>query len=151
MKYGISFLLFIFLFVGLHHAVSAQGADGAYYPPDLARMGLSILYAQDPLTQTLCLRDGGPGLMIQKGQKLNRCSDLNFHSYSPNGFSVGIEGGREGVLLDLGTQEELKVKYGYTETVGNGQGFASLTVKNGKVWPNRHCFFSPGRGPRPRR
>ena len=37
------------------------------------------------------------------------------------------------MLLDLGTPLELKAKHGYTETVGNGQGFASLHVKNGKV------------------
>jgi predicted RNA-binding protein with TRAM domain len=58
---------------------------------------------------------------------------LNFNSYSPNGFSVGIEGGREGVIIDLGTPEELKGKYGYSETVGGGQGFASIDVKSGKA------------------
>ena len=73
---------------------------------------------------------GGPGLVFQGGQKRNRCSDLNFDSYTPNAFSVGIEGGREGVIIDIGTPDELKRKYGYSETVGGGQGFASIDVKN---------------------
>jgi len=37
------------------------------------------------------------------------------------------------VILDLGTPVELSSRHGYTETVGKGQGFASLNVRNGKV------------------
>ncbi len=133
MKYAITFLLSIVFFMGMQHAVSAQGVDGADVMGIQTRTGISTLYAQDPLSQSLCLRDGGPGHIFQKGQKRNRCSDVNFHSYSPNGLSIGIEGGKEGVLIDLGSQDELKTRYRYPETVGNGQGFASLTVKNGRA------------------
>ncbi|HVF29342.1 MAG TPA: hypothetical protein VNA22_00155 [Pyrinomonadaceae bacterium] len=95
--------------------------------------GIATLFARDPLTQSVCLKDGGAGGVFHNGQTKNRCSDLNFNSYLANAFRVGVEGGREGVIVDLGTPEELKGKYGYQETVGNGQGFASIAIGNGKA------------------
>jgi hypothetical protein len=110
------------LFVGTAQIAAAQSSTG-----------IATLFARDPLTQSLCLRDGGPGLVFQQGEKRNRCSDLNFDSYTANAFSVGIEGSRKGVILDLGTPQELKGKYGFSETVGGGQGFASIDVGNGRA------------------
>ena len=90
------------------------------------RTGLATLHALDPLSKTLCLRDGEPGGLFQNNEVKNRCSDIDFNSYTIGAFTVGIEGGRQGNIIDLGTAHELKTKYGYQETVGNGQGFASL-------------------------
>lgn len=95
--------------------------------------GLVTLHARDPLANSLCFEDNGFGTMIQDNQLKNRCSDLNFHSYSPNSLSTGIEGGKTGAIINLGTPDDLRKKYGYTETVGNGQGFASIAVRNGSV------------------
>ncbi len=68
----------------------------------------------------------------------NRCSDINFNGYRQKDeadiFKIAVEGGRQGVISDLGTSDELRKKYAYEETVGNGQGFASLQVKDGKVY-----------------
>lgn len=36
--------------------------------------------------------------------------------------------------MDLGSAAELQKRYGYSETVGAGQGFASLRSENGKVF-----------------
>src|SRR5688572_5132997 len=118
--------LFTFVFF-VCFSQTGYGQTVATY--DGIQTGLTTLYSRDPLTQSLCLRDGGPGLVFQSGQKRNRCSDLNFHSYAPNTFSVGVEGGRRGVILDLGTPQDLQSRYGYQETVGGGQGFASIDVK----------------------
>ena len=104
-------------------SASAQNSEGQ-------ATGLTTLFAIDPLTQALCLRDGMPGLVFQQGQKRNRCSELNFGSYEPDSFSVGVEGARQGVIIDLGTATDLKARYGYSETVGAGQGFASITARN---------------------
>src|SRR4051794_33892182 len=79
--------------------------------------GVTTLYAIDPLAQSLCMKDGGYGLIFQEGQVRNRCSDLNFNSYSRNGFRSGIEGGRQAVLIDLGASDDVQKKYGYSETV----------------------------------
>jgi len=90
--------------------------------------GIITLYGKDPIGQSVCFKDNDFGAIFQQGQVRNRCSDLNFNSYLANGFSVGIEGGREGLIVDLGTADDLKAKYGYSETVGGGQGFASIGI-----------------------
>lgn len=127
MRSTLNFLFILVVFVGAEQIALAQTL------PSEPATGVATLFARDPLTQSFCFKDGGPGSLVQNGQVFNRCSDLNFNGYSINGFSVGIEGGREGVILDLGTPDELKQRHGYSETVGNGQGFASLDIKNGKV------------------
>jgi hypothetical protein len=91
------------------------------------------LYALDPLSRTLCLKDGGAGGVFQNNEVVNRCSDLDFNSYNPGFFTAGIEGGRQGRIIDLGTADDLMKKYGYQETVGRGQGFASLRIEGGKI------------------
>jgi hypothetical protein len=95
--------------------------------------GVVTLYALDPLTQSFCFRDAGTGHIFQQHEVRNRCSDINFSSYYAEHFAVGIEGGRVGAILDLGTADDLKERYGYEETVGAGQGFASVHLENGKV------------------
>lgn len=95
--------------------------------------GLATLHALDPLSTTLCLKDGKPGKGFQDNEVRNRCSDIDFNAYTSGSFTVGIEGGRLGQIIDLGTAEDLMKKYGYQETVGRGQGFASLRIENSKV------------------
>ncbi len=96
--------------------------------------GISTLYARDPLAQSLCFRDGGYGSLFQANEVRNRCSDINYNSYNADAFTVGVEGGREGTIIDIGTSAELQRKYKYEETVGNGQGFASIQIKDGKIF-----------------
>ena len=129
MKLTRNFFIIVVLFVGAAGAAWSQTTVSSMQPAS----GIATLFALDPLTQSFCFRDGGAGAVIQKGQVFNRCSDINFNSYSANAFSVGVEGGREGLIVDLGTPEELRTRHGYAETVGKGQGFASLNVNNGKV------------------
>jgi hypothetical protein len=95
--------------------------------------GVTTLYALDPLAQSLCFRDAGDGSVFQQHEVRNRCSDLNYNSYYAEHFSVGVEGARLGAIIDLGTAEDLKEQYGYEETVGRGQGFASVHLEDGKV------------------
>lgn len=91
------------------------------------------LYARDPLAQSFCFRDGGYGSVFQESEVRNRCSDINFNGYRADNFSIGVEGGKEGVIVDLGTPDQMQKKYGYEEIVGKGQGFASLRIKDGKI------------------
>ena len=129
MKLTLNLLIVVILLVGSSRLAQAQLAPNANEP----KTDIATLFVRDPLTQSVCFRDGGPSGVFQNGQLRNRCSDLNFNSYVANGFKVGIEGGRDGIILDLGTPEELKTKYGFSETVGGGQGFASISVNNGKA------------------
>ena len=96
--------------------------------------GLTTLYVLDPLAGALCFADGKDGRVFHQNQMGNRCSDLDFGSYAAGGLSVGVEGGRVGVIIDLGDAAELKTRYGFPETVSNGQGFASLHAEGDKVF-----------------
>jgi hypothetical protein len=94
---------------------------------------ITTLYALDPIAHALCFADGGAGGVFQEGETRNRCSHLEFDSYKAGNLSVGIEGGELGRIVDIGTADDLSRKYGYQETVGKGQGFASIEFQDGKL------------------
>jgi hypothetical protein len=71
--------------------------------------------------------------MFQEHEARNFQSDLDFGRFHRDSFTVGIEGSREGAIVDLGPPDELAKRYGYKETLGYGQGYASIRMKNGKV------------------
>lgn len=101
--------------------------------PNEIKTGIITLYARDPLAQSFCFRDGTYGAVFQESEVRNRCSDINFNGYRADSLSIGVEGARQGVIIDLGTPDELQKRYGYAETVGGGQAFASLRVKDRKI------------------
>ena len=96
--------------------------------------GIATLYALDPLASSLCFADGKDGRVFQQNETRNRCSDLDFGNYGGGGFSVGVEGARRGRIIDLGDAAELESRYGFRESVGRAQGFASLHAKGGRVF-----------------
>ncbi len=57
-----------------------NGASGRLVE-QAAKGGVATLYAHDPLTQSVCFRDGGAGHVFQQNEVRNRCSDFNYHSY----------------------------------------------------------------------
>lgn len=127
------------LFVSLGGVAAAFGAVAWFALPttaegsDLAGGGIVTLYALDPIAARLNLRDGDHGGVFDAHMAKNRGSDLDFAQYRAGEFTVGIEGSRTGVIVDLGTAIDLRQRYGYEETVGNGQGFASLRVVGREV------------------
>ena len=96
--------------------------------------GIATIYALDPLFHSFCFGDGREGGVFQQNEVRNRCSDIDFNAYNEGNLTVGIEGARTGAILDLGSAAELQKRYGYSETVGAGQGFASLRLEKGKVF-----------------
>jgi hypothetical protein len=96
--------------------------------------GIATLYALDPLASSLCFADGKDGHVFQQNEMRNRCSDVDFGGYSPDGLSVAVEGARRGRIIDLGGADELESRYGFRDTVGKAQGFASLHAEGGKVF-----------------
>lgn len=92
----------------------------------ISRGNIATLYAFDPIGHSFCFRDGGFGEVMKNRTIFNRCSDLDYEHYNNASFTVGVEGGVVGVIVDLGTSEDLKNKYHYQELVGNGRGFASI-------------------------
>jgi hypothetical protein len=91
---------------------------------------IATLYALDPLARAFCFDDGGYGQTFSDWSVYNRCSDIDFNTYNNGNFTVGIEGGRVGTIINLGSSADLQKKYKYQETMGNGQGFASIHRKN---------------------
>lgn len=86
----------------------------------------ATLVAQDFLRSSLSLNDGGAGSMLQDGRVLNRDSQIEYGNYVQQAFSVGIQGGEIGRILDLGPWEQLARLHGYSEVVGGGVGFLSI-------------------------
>ena len=110
---------------------AAAGADGTHggvrHPTTL----LATMYANDPITSSLSLSDGVEGGSLHDNKCWTSSNEIVFGDYFPDDFAIGYEGGSLGVIVDLGTRESLKEKYGYTETVGHFQGFASIHRKDG--------------------
>jgi hypothetical protein len=94
---------------------------------------IATLYALDPVTSHLSLNDGKPGAVVQGSLLYNRDSQLSFDTYEKDSFRVGIQGGEVGVIVDLGSADDLRSRYGYVETVGNVQGFTSIHLEAGRA------------------
>jgi hypothetical protein len=115
---------------------AASAARGAPDAPSPVR-GVTTLYALDPLRSTLNFRTGETGHVVEANYARNRGSDLSFGNYVADALTVAIEGRRVGVLVDLGTSAELARRYGYVETLGGGQGYASLHLDGKRVMITR--------------
>ena len=94
---------------------------------------ITTLYANDPVADSLCFTDGKEGGIFQHGEPRNRCSHIEFDVYKTGSLSAGIEGSQLGRIIDLGTDDDLSRQYGYQQTLGRGQGFASIEFRNGKL------------------
>lgn len=124
---------YVLAFMFLLFAVSCAFAQNTTQTEVKVVGGIATLYAIDPLARTFCFGDGREGGVFQQNEARNRCSDIDFNNYNEGNFTVGVEGGRIGAIMDLGSVSELQKRYGYEETVGKGQGFASLRVADGKL------------------
>lgn len=112
---------------------ASSGGEPSSVPERKVRGGIFTLYALDPLARALCFRDGRAGLAFQKNRWANRCSDLSFTLAGGGSFVTGIEAGRVGAIIDLGTASELRQRYGFEDAEGGGEGFASLRLEEDKI------------------
>lgn len=97
------------------------------------RGGIFTMYAVDPLARTLCFNDGKEGMAFTNTDWGNRCSDLSFGLASGGSFVSGIEVDRLAAIVDLGTADELRNRYGFEDAHGGGTGFASLHLQGDKI------------------
>lgn len=109
------------------------GAEKRLQPDRPARGGIVTLYALDPLTRNLCFRDGREGLAFQNHRWSNRCSDLGFTLTGGGHLVTAIEDNQVGAIVDLGTADELRARYGYEDAEGGGEGFASIRLQGDKL------------------
>jgi hypothetical protein len=94
--------------------------------------GIATLYALDPLASSLCLHDGREGLMIRNFRVSKRCNDLVFNP-DGNRFVTGTDTSRVGAIVDVGTAEDLRAKYGQGEAAAAEIGFASIRLVGDQV------------------
>jgi hypothetical protein len=97
------------------------------------RGGIFTMYAHDPLARTMCFSDGKEGFAFVDNDWRNRCSDLGFIQASGGSLASGIEVNRVAAIVDLGTPEELRQRYGFEEAQGGATGFASLHLAGNKI------------------
>lgn len=93
---------------------------------------VTTLYGLDALAGTLCLTSGAYGTAITNQRVANVCSHLSFRTL-PDQLVTGIQGLEKGAIVDLGDPLEIAARYGFRESVGNGQGFVSIALKDGKL------------------
>jgi len=97
------------------------------------RGGVFTMYAMDPLSRTLCFTDGKEGTAFVNNKWEDRCSDLSYALAGNGSLVTGIELNRAAVIVDLGTANDLRGRYGYEDAENGGVGFASLRLEGNKV------------------
>ena len=97
------------------------------------RSGIFTLYALDPLSRTVCFSDGKEGMAFVNNNWENRCSDLSYTLAGNGSLVSGIELNRVAAIVDLGTANELRERYGYDDADNGGVGFGSLRLEGSKI------------------
>jgi hypothetical protein len=93
--------------------------------------GLTTLRFHDPISHSMKFDLDEGGSAFHDNMVKNAGSDIDFGHYTKGSFTVGIEGGKQGLILDLGSDESIREEFGFSETVGGGQGFASIRLEEG--------------------
>jgi hypothetical protein len=130
----ISFVVFIAF--GSHQVLRAQtpsAPDEKRTSQPRKRGGIFTMYVVDPLARTLCFSDGKEGMAFTSTDWGNRCSDLSFSLAAGGSLVSGIEADRLAAIIDLGSADELRNRYGFEDANGGGTGFASLHLEGDKV------------------
>ena len=136
MKRLLLLALVVFIAFDSHQAVPAQAPSA---PDDKRatqpgkRGGIFTMYAVDPLARTLCFSDGKEGMAITNTDWGNRCSDLSYSLQGGGSLVSGLENDRLAAILDLGTPDELRSRYGFEDANGGGTGYASLHLQADKI------------------
>ena len=105
------------------------GAQIVFQKEASAPGGLVTLYQLDPVSQSFNFTENYAGNVMKDHRVLVSGAEMDFGVYHADSFSVAVTNGSTGRIVDLGTPKTLKEKYGYSEPVGNGQGFASIHRK----------------------
>jgi hypothetical protein len=133
MKRVLFISLLLFIAFGSHQVLRAQtpsAPDEKRAAQPRKRGGIFTMYAIDPLARTLCFSDGKEGMAFTNTLWRNRCSDLTF---AGSNLVSGIEVDRLAAIVDLGTGDELRNRYGFEDAQGGGTGFASIHFQGDKI------------------
>jgi hypothetical protein len=107
------------LLAGVALLVLGCGSGGSSSGPPA--QGTADLFAKDPLRHDYDFVRAAYGSAMQNGQIVNVGSHIDFGNYTADGFTVGIQGGQVGAIVDLGDDAQ----------VGGGLGYAGLALSGG--------------------
>jgi hypothetical protein len=136
MKRFLLIAVVVFIAFGSHQVLRAQAPsapDEKRAAQPKKRGGIFTIYAVDPLARTLCFSDGKEGMAFTNTDWGNRCSDLSYSLAVGGSLVSGIEADRLAAIVDLGTADELRNRYGFEDANGGGTGFASLHLRGDKI------------------
>ena len=146
MKRFLLMAVVVFIGFGSHQVLWAQvptAPDEKRATQPKKRGGIFTMYVHDPLARTLCFSDGKEGFAFVDNDWRNRCSDLSYIMTSGGSLASGIEVNRVAAIVDLGTPDELRQRYGFEEAQGGATGFASLHLKGNKIMILKQDLSSP--------
>ncbi len=144
MKRVLFISLVMFIGFSAHQTLRAQAApDEKQSAQPRKRSGIFTLYLLDPLARSLCFTDGKEGMTVINNDWGNRCSDLSFTLAGGGSFVSGIEVNRLAAIVDLGTADELRGRYGFEDANGGGTGFASLHLAGDKIMVLKQDLSKP--------
>jgi len=130
---SIVLLLAGFSFPQLLRAQTPSTPDDKQSAQPKKRGGIFTIYAMDPLARALCFNDGKEGMAFVNNKWENRCSDLSYTLAGGGNFVTGIELNRVATIVDLGSANDLRGRYGFEDAENGGVGFGSLRLEGGKV------------------
>ncbi len=136
MKRFLLMAVVVFIGFGSHQVLRAQAPaapDEKRPAQPKKRGGIFTMYVHDPLARTMCFTDGKEGFAFVNNDWRNRCSDLSFILAGGGSLVSGFEVDRLAAIVDLGTADDLRNRYGFEEAQGGGTGFASLHLQGDKV------------------
>jgi hypothetical protein len=136
MKRFLFIVMVVFIGVASQQLMSAQtptAPDEKRATQPKKRGGIFTMYVHDPLARTMCFSDGKEGFAFVDNDWRNRCSDLGYILASNGSLASGIEVNRVAAIVDLGTPDELRRRYGFEEAPGGSTGFASLHLNSDKI------------------
>ena len=146
MKRFLLVAVMVFIGFGSHQLLRAQtptAPDEKRATQPKKRGGIFTMYVHDPLARTMCLSDGKEGFAFVDNDWRNRCSDLSYILASNGSLASGVEVNRVAAIVDLGTPDELRQRYGYEEAQGGATGFASLHLNGNKIRILKQDLGSP--------
>lgn len=130
---GIALLLAGFSAPQLVRSQTVSAPDDKQASQPRKRGGIFTMYTLDPLARTLCFSDGKEGMQFLNNQWENRCSDLSYSLAGNGSLVTGFEVNRVAAIVDLGTGNDLRGRYGFEDADNGGVGFASLRLQGGQV------------------
>ena len=147
MKRFLFIVMVVFIGFGSHQLLRAQtptAPDEKRATQPKKRGGIFTMYVHDPLARTMCFSDGKEGLAFVNNDWGNRCSDLSYILAGSGSLVSGIEVNRVAAIVDLGTPDELRQRYGFEDAQGGGTGFASLHLNGDKIMILKQDLSKPG-------